>query len=184
LDSQIISDIPEIFAEFREKQFSLLWRGGRDGFSCSDFHRRCDGHANTLTVILDTKGNIFGGFTPLKWESLVWNGKKGKENNTLKADDSQKSFIFTLKNPHNLPAKRFALNAEMKWRAIDCYSEWGPAFYNIAVSENCNANTNSWAYFNGATDTYINDTRLNRETIFADSKNFQVKEIEVFEITD
>jgi hypothetical protein len=69
LDSRIISDIPEIFAEFRRKQFSLLWRGSRDGFEAEEFHRRCDGHANTLTVILDMQGNIFGGFTPMEWES-------------------------------------------------------------------------------------------------------------------
>jgi hypothetical protein len=65
-DSQIISDIPDIFAEFQGKRFSLLWRGSRDGFKAQKFHGRCDGHANTLTVILDSKGNIFGGFTPLE----------------------------------------------------------------------------------------------------------------------
>jgi hypothetical protein len=69
LDSIIISDFPEIFAEFHTKQFLLLWRGGRDGFGARDFHGRCDGHANTLTLIEDTNGNIFGGFTPLEWES-------------------------------------------------------------------------------------------------------------------
>jgi hypothetical protein len=183
-ETKILSDFPKIFAEFRGKQFSLLWRGGRDGFEAKEFHRRCDGHSNSLTVILDTKGNIFGGFTPLKWESRVWNGKDEKENNTLKADDSQKSFVFTLKNPHNIPAKRFALNAEMKWRAIGCNSKRGPNFYDIVISDNCNTNTKSFAYFNGADDSYINDTGLNGETIFAGLKNFQVKEIEVFEITD
>jgi hypothetical protein len=66
LDSVIISDFPDIFAEFRVKRFSLLWRSGRDGFGADDFHSRCDGHANTLTVILDTTGNIFGGFTPVE----------------------------------------------------------------------------------------------------------------------
>jgi hypothetical protein len=69
LDSRIISDFPEIFAEFQRKRFSLLWRGSRDGFGAFEFHRRCDGHANALTVILDTQGNFFGGFTPMKWES-------------------------------------------------------------------------------------------------------------------
>jgi uncharacterized coiled-coil protein SlyX len=73
LDSRIVSGFPEIFAEFRK--FSLLWRGSRDGFRAHEFHRRCDGRANTLTVILDTKGNIFGGFTPVEWESRVWNGE-------------------------------------------------------------------------------------------------------------
>jgi hypothetical protein len=114
LDSAIISDFPEIFAEFRGKWFSLLWRGGRDGFGRGDFHRRCDGHANTLTVILDTNGNIFGCFTPVEWE-LPHQGK-------LKADASLKSFLFTLKNPHNVPARRFALKAEKKNEAINCFS--------------------------------------------------------------
>jgi hypothetical protein len=66
LDLVIISGFPEIFAEFRGSKFSLLCQGNRDGFSSSAFHRRCDGHGNTLTVILDTKGNIFGGFTPVE----------------------------------------------------------------------------------------------------------------------
>jgi hypothetical protein len=103
-DSRIISHFPEIFAEFKKKRFSLLWRGSRDGFGASAFHRRCDGHANALTVILDTEGNILGGFTPVERESPVWNGS---ENNCWKADNSEKSFLFTLKNPHSIPARRF-----------------------------------------------------------------------------
>jgi hypothetical protein len=38
----------------------------REGFGILEFHRRSAGHANTLTMILDTKGNFFGGFTPVK----------------------------------------------------------------------------------------------------------------------
>jgi hypothetical protein len=176
-DSRIISDIPEILAEFRNKQFSLLWRGSRDGFSASEFHRRCDGHANTLTVIFDTKGNIFGGFTPVEWES-------GKYH--YKADDSQKSFLFTLKNPHNIPAKRFALKAKNGQNAILCNPERGPEFgggcsgCDIAVYGDCNVNTNS---FTNIGDAYTNDTGLNREIVFTGSKYFQVEEIEVFEMT-
>jgi hypothetical protein len=37
LDSQIISGIPEIFAEFRGKKFSLLRRGSRHGFKAKTF---------------------------------------------------------------------------------------------------------------------------------------------------
>jgi hypothetical protein len=84
-------------------------------------------HANTLTVILDTKGNIFGGFTPVEWELLKWNGQVGNDNR-WKADDSQKSFLFRLRNPRNIPARRFALKAEMKQLAIKCDSRWGPCF--------------------------------------------------------
>jgi hypothetical protein len=105
LESRAFWDFPAIFDEFREKQFTLLWRGSRDGFRADDFHRRCDGHPNTLTVILDTDGNIFGGFTPVGWKS------RDRAPRT-RADPSLKSFIFTLKNPQNVPARRFALKAE------------------------------------------------------------------------
>jgi hypothetical protein len=171
-DSQIISDFPEIFAEFQGKRFWLRWRGSRDGFGAKEFHRRCDGRANTLTVILDTKGNIFGGFTPVKWESLTCN--------YYKADDSQKSFLFTLKNPHNIPARRFAVKAEEKHRAIYCNSERGPYFGDIAVSDDCNGNTGSFTYLGHA---YTNDTGLDEWVVFTGSQYFRVKEIEVFEIT-
>jgi hypothetical protein len=180
-DSQIISDIPEIFAEFRGKSFEILWRGSRDGFKTKEFHRRCDGHANTLTVILDTRGNIFGGFTPVKWESRVWNSKWDNENNCKKADNSLKSFLFTLKNPHNIPVRRFVLKAEEKKRAIWCDSKDGPRFCGIFISDNCNANTRShtWLGF-----SYTNDTGLEEVMVFTGSNRLQVKEIEVFEITD
>jgi hypothetical protein len=126
-----------------------------------------------LTVILDTKGNIFGGFTPLEWES----GLK------YKADDSQKSFLFTLKNPHNIPARRFALKAEKKHEAIFCNPGWGPSFGygDMAVSDNCNTNTRSST---GLSSGYTNDTGLRASVVFTGSEKFRVKEIEVFEITD
>jgi hypothetical protein len=178
-DSRIISGIPEIFAEFRKKQIYLLWRGSRDGFGSKEFHRRCDGHTNTLTVILDTEGNIFGGFTPVGWESRVWNGKHENESNCWKADDSLKSFLFTLKNPHNVSARRFALKAESKHLAIYCDSKWSPHFRDIGVSDDCNTNTESWTSLG---ETYTNDTGLDEDIVFTGSENFQVTEIEVFEI--
>jgi hypothetical protein len=173
LDSRIISDFPGIFAEFRRKRFSLLLRGSRDGFAAQEFHRLCDGHANTLTVILDTEGNVFGGFTPVEWESGNWH---------YKADDSQKSFLFTLKNPHNIPARRFALKAEMKHGAIYCDSARGPCFgsSDIVVCDNCNANTRRYTSLEYV---YTNNTILHGKVVFTGSQYFQVKEIEVFEIT-
>jgi hypothetical protein len=181
LDSRIISGFPEIFAEFEKKRFSLLWRGSCDGFKAQEFHGRCDGHANTLTVIVDTKGNILGGFTLVEWGSWEWNRQYGDKNNCLKADNSQKSFVFTLKNPHNMPAMRFALNDEEKWRAIHCDSEWFPDFNDIVIGDDCSANTSSFTLLGSA---YTNETGLDGCIVFTSSRNFQVKEIEVFEITD
>jgi hypothetical protein len=82
---------------------------------------------------LDTGGNVFGGFTPLQWES----------ESKFKCDDSLKSFVFTLKNPHNIPARKFALKAEEKQWAIYCNSSYGLSFCGIYVSNNCNANNSN-----------------------------------------
>jgi hypothetical protein len=111
--SAIVADFPALFAEFGAKQFSLLWRGGRDGFDANAFHDRCDGHRNTLTLIEDSDGHIFGRFTPLDWHSL--DGSSGDERT---ADHSGRSFLFTLKHPHNFPARRFSLKPTARNSAI------------------------------------------------------------------
>jgi hypothetical protein len=58
--------------------------------SPSRFHWCWDCHANTLELIFDIKGNIFGGFTPVEWES-----------GDMRTKDEQilGSFIFALKTP-------------------------------------------------------------------------------------
>jgi hypothetical protein len=100
----------------------------------------------------------------------------------LGKDPSLKSFVFTLKNPHNIPALRFALKADKNDLAIKCNSECGLYFYDIRVSDNCNADSNSNARNFG--HSYINDTGLNGKTLFTGSDSFEVKEIEVFGIKD
>jgi hypothetical protein len=180
--SRIAVDFPALFTEFRGKRFTRLWRGSRHGFGAREFHVRCDGHANTLLLIEDTAGNIFGGFTPVEWESRQWNGKRGSENNCYKADPSLKSFIFTLANPQGVPARTFALKAEKKDQAIECDASWGPHFCDIVVIDNCNANSRSYTSNFGL--SYANDTGLYGGTFLTGSDKFTVKEIEVFEITD
>jgi hypothetical protein len=179
-NSVIVFGFPAIFEEFGGKQFTLLWRGSRDGFGASEFHGRCDGHANTLTVILETKGNIFGGFTPVEWESQAGSLPTKNDGHYGKADPSMRSFLFTLKNPHNIPARRFALKPGQRRQAIWCRSDRGPHFVDIVVADNCNTNQDSFIQFN---THYTNDTGMDGAIVFTGSKRFQVKEIEVFEIT-
>jgi hypothetical protein len=101
--------------------------------------------------------------------------------NCRKADLSLKSFLFTLKNPHNFQARKFALKAKEKDGAVCCDSSLGSWFCGIGVSDNCNANTGSRTSLGGS---YANDTTLDGTTIFTGSRNFAAKEVEVFEITD
>jgi hypothetical protein len=183
IDSLIVSDFPSLFDDFRPKKWTLLWRGSRDGFDTPHFHTRCDGHVNTLTLIQDVGGFVFGGFTPVPWESRVWNGKDGGEHNCWKGDDSLKSFLFTLANPHNIPARKFALKGEMKQYALFCASDRGPWFFGMGYLDSANPDANTRSYTD-LDQAYTNGTGLVGKTVFTGSEHFRVKEIEVFEITD
>jgi hypothetical protein len=122
--------------------------------------------------------NIFGGFTPMKWESA--------SHYKYKVDNSSKSFIFARKNPHNIPVGRFVLMTEHKHLAISDTAKCDPSFgVGIGVSDHCNANTTSGTW-HGC--TYIDGIKVGR-CIFLTSPNWtyrhtlQAKDIKVFEIT-
>jgi hypothetical protein len=68
-ESFILQEIELGFKEFAGKSSALLYRRLWDGYDASAFHSKCDKRSNTLTIIEITKGYIFGGFTPLAWDS-------------------------------------------------------------------------------------------------------------------
>jgi hypothetical protein len=171
-ESLIVKDYPKILEEFERKKWKLLYRGSRDGFRSSNFHEKCDGQSNTLTLIETTTGFVFGGFTPLVWDSTTTD---------YKSDSSQKSFLFTLKNARNIEPRKFRVSNGSY--AIYCNSDRGPSFGNnhdIYVADNCNANTCSYTNLGAA---YVNDTGITGKAVFTGEYNFTVKEIEVFVIT-
>jgi hypothetical protein len=71
--------------------------------SASHFCRQCDGHSNTLTVILDTNGNIFGCFTSVEWESGDWH---------CDTDYTRKTFLYAEKNEEEQRAFMFSMTAK------------------------------------------------------------------------
>jgi hypothetical protein len=170
LDSKIISPLPNIFSRLKGKAFRLLYRGSRDGFGGGDFHRCCDQHPNTMTLILSDNGSIFGGFTPLVWSC----------RNTYVSDPSRQSFVFTIKNPHNLPPRIFAQKTTEN--AIYDHSGQGPRFgsgHDWWVYDKCNASNSSHSNLGV---TYTNDTDMDGKNLLTGAYNFSVKEIEVFEV--
>jgi hypothetical protein len=185
LPSVILPEIPPLFAGFATKRFRLLWRGSHDGFHKRAFHARCDGHGNTLLIIRDRGDNIFGAYTPVVWESRTWNGADGLENNCLKADDSGESFLYTIKNPHSFPPRKFPLRADKKLFAVGaCLS--GPFFGyappDLSVAGNATGELKS--YTHGFGTTYTNDSGMDGRTFFTGSRYFTVHEIEMFEVIE
>jgi hypothetical protein len=170
LNSRGQSTVPQVIGSSQ-----LLWRGSRDGFRAEDFHRLCDGRAPTLTLISDLNGNIFGGFTPIAWESPLWWKSK--------SDPSGRSFIFTLKNPHNAPVKRFSLISRRTSTAIRVRPNFGPCFgeSDIVISDCCHTEP---SHTQGFGQTYENTSGIEGKLFFTGSETFRVKEIEVFELQD
>jgi hypothetical protein len=173
LKSKIISEfgtIPWIFEDFKHNTFELLYRGSRDSFKISEFHRRCDGHHRTLVVIETKKGHIFGGYTPLAWDSTTKN---------YKTDESMQTFLFTLKNPHNRDAIRFGLKPGGQ-NAIYCNPD-RLVFGNhaICIWDNCDTNTSCYT---NVTQGFENPTGIESRVLFDGAYNFTVSEIEVLSV--
>ena len=49
------------------KEMNLLYRSTRDGGSPKDYHLKCDGHKNLLTLVKTIEGKKFGGFCSLEF---------------------------------------------------------------------------------------------------------------------
>jgi hypothetical protein len=165
--STILTTVPAPLKQFEAKKWKLLYRGSRDGFRSSDFHRLCNGQTNTVTVILTTNGNIFGGFTPVAWDS----------SGGYRQDSSQKSFLFTVKDARGSSPTTFPI-ASYQY-AIQGNPSYGPMFgggSDLCVSDNCQTNPSTCQ---GSGHTYRN-TQVGG---FTGEPDFKVKEIEVLSIT-
>jgi hypothetical protein len=169
IDSTIISAIPKIFSVFGEKQYGLLYRGSRDGFQAANFHAHCNGHPHTITLISSKNSCIFGGYNPLAWSS----------RGAYVPDPSLMSFLFTIKNPHNLPPQIFKKNGEAY--AIYDKSTYGPTFgdHALRICDQCQSSDSNYSRLDNG---YVNDTGITRDQVLTGSYNFTVEEIEVFEV--
>jgi hypothetical protein len=87
-DSLILNNIEAIrlYNYIKQSADTLLYRGSRDGISPQAFHSKCDGKANTVTIIKTDKNYVFGGYTASPWKS---------ERETY--GDDPTAFIFSLR---------------------------------------------------------------------------------------
>ena len=76
--------------------WNLIYKGSRDGFTPADIKSKCGGKCNTVVVVTDTVGNVFGGFVEVP---LV--EKTVRESYR----ESKKAFLFSLQSANNVFAK-------------------------------------------------------------------------------
>jgi hypothetical protein len=177
MDSAIMSAAQQIsfFAliGFENKSFSLLWRGSRDGFDAAAFHRLCDGKANTVTVIKNTNGFIFGGFTSNPWSSLDIGYQK----------DST-AFLFSLTNVVNTPLK-LKIKSSGNYAVLQS-SFSGPIFGSVHDLMVCSlSDTNRKSFMNIQSYEYpcgISGYEGGQFIVGGSDHYFQTVEIEVFQV--
>jgi hypothetical protein len=155
---------------------------------CKDFHSRCDNKGETLVLIRTRKGNIFGGWTPLNREGCL--GTTGYE----KTD--KETFIFTLKNPHDIPPTRYLKDPNHGRSIYDSPTD-GPTFgsgSDIRIQEPFNAYDEAYdkhpqgggdlhLYTNFGSNSFIDTTHQGKATFDGnphDYGKFFLEEIEVF----
>jgi len=77
----------------------LLYRGSRDGMSSQAFHKKCDNHAETLTIVKSQSGRIFGGYSDQTW-NVTSNYKSSTKTWLFSIDEREKFPIMSSGAPH------------------------------------------------------------------------------------
>ena len=160
--------IIEFLQQEIKKNFSLelIFKMSKNGDTSKDFHKYCDNKGPTLSLIQTTDNKIFGGFTPLNWNS-------SDPYETLR-DESGLTFLFSL----NLLKKYNLLNKEEDGIRNDISN--GPIFgnYDFGLRDNLKEGR---TYANSKCNFFSNN---NLELIDKEGDNefFQIKEFEVFRV--
>ena len=92
------------------KNITLIYSGTIDEDIAISFHKKCDGHSPTITLIKDTTNQIFGGYTEASWDSLERHSKY--DSNT---------FIFSI-------TKNIKIKSKKSENSIECNPKFGPVF--------------------------------------------------------
>ena len=113
-----------------DQKWKLVYRASENGFDFDDFHDKCAGHNNCLTVTKSTNGNVFGGYTDAAWNKLF--GWIRNEN----------AFLFSLINKDNNPLKMECLKPQF---AVCGHSDpWIQQYgLDLYLCSNSNVNTRS-----------------------------------------
>lgn len=145
--------------------FNMLYSTDKDGDSASTFHYYCDGIFPTLTVILDTSGRKFGGYTTQSWLQHSASSSYAR---------GQGSFIFNLSKN-----KKFGLVNQINTNAIYKHNSYGPTFgggHDIVLYNSCKSNNNSYCNKNSYNSGETNILGENGTT------KFQVTSYEVYQV--
>ena len=147
---------------------ALLYRASRDGWnSQSHFHPRCDDKGATLTVIRDTKGHIFGGYTEHSWRHM---------GGSYRPDP--KAWLFWVKCHAGLPPNKTPVTTVT--HAVFCRNTCGPIFgggNDVFLASDMHQCRINWGH------SYKLPAGLSNNVITGKAgQHFLVNEVEVYQV--
>ena len=154
--------LTKVKPEKKNIKMTLLYRLTSDGDSSSTFHSKCNNKGYTLSLIRNTKGFRFGGFTTQSWSS------SGSYINDVNA------FVFSL----DFKDCYFTYEG---LNAIYDNSSYGPTFgagQDFLIANQCSQNYSSICNFPYSYGRAAVGNRL----LTGGYYNFKVQEIEVYKI--
>ena len=158
------------------KSMNLIYRGTRDGMTSNDFHSKCDNKGKTISLFLNDKDNIFGGYSSIPWS---------KEGGNKTANDC---FLFTLTNIYKTEPTKFPY---MKGRSVYLDYQYGPLFGNgsdLNFGNNKSDFTLENSNYSNFPNSYSDILGKGKSIFTGDFNNeniyFKLQEIEVFQLIE
>jgi len=140
-----------------------LYRGSRDGFTTTAFHKNVGSVKPTITLVESNLKKIFGGFTDQNWE--VTSNYKQTTN----------AFLFSVTDK-----EKYNLKSSGSSQATFSNANYLPTFgggHDFHLSQNGNQNSTNYCNFG---HSYETNGKVKED--LAGAYNFQIKDLEVFQV--
>ncbi|XP_053373679.1 interferon-induced protein 44-like [Mercenaria mercenaria] len=157
------------------KTFTLLYAITGDGCNSKIFHEKCDGQGPTVTVLYNAKGSVYGGYSPMSWNSL-----------STSYSSCTEAFLFQLYHDGNQKATKFELKPGQYHYAVYNNPNYGPVFgyeYDLFTFNNNVTRTGATFPLNGGASFGKSYEMLGIGANDIHNGNFNVTELEVYRVT-
>ncbi|XP_071079866.1 interferon-induced protein 44-like [Haliotis cracherodii] len=189
------------------KEFTLLYQATRDGCSASVFHQKCNGKGPTVTLLYNTAGYVFGGYTSIAWtattitcvcgyaasyppDTTKWTcsycGAKGNESylsTTSQYSNDPAAFIFRLTDKKSFKPKFYRV--KQAGNAVIQNSLNGPCFgSDLQPFTKTVTKTDNYFQGNGSINVGTHYNMAGDDNTVFCGNNVQYTDIEVYQVTE
>jgi len=156
------------------KPWKLIYKATKDGWDASNFRTNCSNKNATVTVIVSSNGYIFGGFSPISWNS---SGNYAFD---------QRCFLFSFKNANGKQMIKLDNNGPSHSNCYSIYnaSGYGPTWggghdlYLCSFPNTTNSSYSNLGHSYSCPGLTYGSTQV--QNYLAGSYNFTVTEIETY----